>query len=331
LSEESGSAFSDAVANETNPRRHFQVSCTRVNRISAKRVWPTDTFAGKQPREKGLNMKMTMIRLNGGILAAALFCLVAASQAEAAQPLKWHTNLRDAARESQRSQKPMLIEISATWCGYCKKMKETFNDEKIARHVSGCFVPVLIDADENQQLVEAVGADSLPTTVIVSPDFRLLKKITGYYTPRQLDAKLDEICLAKHEVVRRQVVRKDKPIPVRTAKATTPKPAFNGHCLVSLFDNQKLKVCTLDHTTNYRGQLLCFASAKHKQQFDAEPRKYWPAMDGVCSVSLIDQKKPVTGKAIWGAIYHDQLWFFADKASRNKFADSPTTYIPRIK
>jgi YHS domain-containing protein len=330
LSEESGSAFLDAVANKTESRRHFQVSCTRVNRISAKRVWPTDTLAGKQPREKGLNMKMTMIRLNGGILAA-LFCLAVASQAEAGKPLKWHTNLQTAARESQRLQKPMLIEISAVWCGYCKKMKETFNDEKIARHVSGCFVPVLIDADENQRLVEAVGADALPTTVIVSPDFKLLKKITGYYTPRQLDAKLGEICLAKHEVVQGRLARNSAPAPVRTTKATTPKPAFNGHCLVSLFDDQKLKVCTLDHTTRYRGQLLCFASARHKQQFNAEPMKYWPAMDGVCPVTLIDRKKPVTGKAVWGAIYHDRLWFFADKASRNKFADSPAAYIPRIK
>ncbi|MBT4866651.1 MAG: DUF255 domain-containing protein [Planctomycetaceae bacterium] len=276
-------------------------------------------------------MQMTKKRLSGGILVAAMFCLVATNHVEAAKNLQWHTNLQKAAKESKRSQKPMLIEISAVWCGYCKKMKETFNDEKIARHVNGCFVPVMIDADENQRLVEAVGADALPTTVIVSPDFKLLKKITGYYTPRQLDAKLGEICLASHEVVERQVVRKQAPAPVRTAKAITPKPAFNGHCLVSLFDDQKLKVCTLDFTTNYRGQLLCFASAKHKQLFDAQPRKYWPAIDGVCPVNLVDRKKPVTGKAVWGAIYRDRLWFFADKASRNRFADSPAKYMPRVK
>src|SRR5690606_22480607 len=62
------------------------------------------------------------------------------------------------------------------------------------------FVPVEVDADKNPRLVEAVGVEGLPTTVIVSPELRVLKKITGYHPPHELNKQLETICPASYEV-----------------------------------------------------------------------------------------------------------------------------------
>ena len=53
FSAESGEAFPNAVAIETEPQHHFQVSCTRANHNSMKAVWPTDG-SRESSREKGL-------------------------------------------------------------------------------------------------------------------------------------------------------------------------------------------------------------------------------------------------------------------------------------
>lgn len=278
-------------------------------------------------------MQMCWRRFSRGCVLAALICLVSVKSADAAT-LKWHNNLQEAARESQRLQKPMLIEISAVWCTYCKKMKRTFADEQIVRQVNGCFIPVEIDADEHQRLVQAVGADALPTTVIISSDFKLLKKIVGYHTPAQLNRELGEICQAKHDVAVadnsanpvKRAARVKSVTPVKPVKRTTAKPAFDGYCLVSLLDNQKLKQCTGDYKAVYKGRAVYFANGQFKRRFEIDPEKYWPACEGICPVSTADKMETVAGKAAWGAIYHDRLWFFADKASRNKFAASPKEY-----
>lgn len=271
-------------------------------------------------------------RFGCGCVLAALIGLATVNSADAAT-VHWHNNLQEAAKESQRLNKPMLIEISAVWCRYCKKMKRTFADEQIVRQVNGCFIPVEIDADENRRLVAAVGADALPTTVIISSDFKLLKKIVGYHTPAQLNQKLGEICQVKYEVaVAENAVTENSAKPrknvtsVKPVKKTALKPAFDGYCLVSLLDNQKLRQCTDKHTAVYKGRVVYFASDEYKLRFDADPERYWPVHEGICPVTAQDKMQPVAGKAAWGAIYHDRLWFFADKASRNKFAASPKEY-----
>ena len=281
-------------------------------------------------------MQMGWKRFGCGCILAALICLATLNSADAAT-LHWRNNLQEAATESQRLNKPMLIEISASWCHYCKKMKRTFADEQIVRQINGCFIPVEIDADKHQRLVAAVGADALPTTVIISSDFKLLKKIVGYHTPAQLKQKLGEICQVKYDVAVEENAATEniaKPrqhaVSVKPVKKTTPQPAFDRYCLVSLLDNQKLKQCTTEYTAIYKGRVVCFASNQHKRRFEADPEKYWPAHNGICPVTTIDKAEPAFGKAAWGAIYHDRLWFFADKAARNEFAASPREYASAI-
>ena len=109
--------------------------------------------------------------------------------------IQWRDNIQMAALEAQGADKPLLIEFSTTRCGYCKKMqRETFSNEKVISQVKKCFVPVSIDGNAHRRLAEQMGVRSYPTTVIVSPEMKVVAKIIGFRTADQLTVDLTKIC-----------------------------------------------------------------------------------------------------------------------------------------
>lgn len=262
-------------------------------------------------------------RMCVGLLAIATF--IAIENSGRAAKVAWRSNFKRAAQESARVKKPMLLEITADWCGYCHKMlQQTFTNEQVVRHVNGCFIPVSVDADDQKQLVAAIGIEGLPTTVIISPEMKVLKKLTGYHSAAELEKHLGKICrLPRKQVSKRQ--------PARAAVDPKPAPPFQRLCLVSLRDQQKLRSGSTEYSTTYKGAKLVFASAEHQRRFEANPGKYWPAWDGYCAVSGIEEKTKRSGDPQWGAVYRGQMWFFADKTHQQKFLDAPTRFLPKQK
>lgn len=48
------------------------------------------------------------------------------------------------------------------------------------------FVAVEVDADEQRQFIEEMQIQSLPTTLVVSPDLRILKRVQGFQSAGQM-------------------------------------------------------------------------------------------------------------------------------------------------
>lgn len=118
-----------------------------------------------------------------------------AAPAQPLRDLRWHTNRRDAARVAAERKLPMLIQVTADWCGYCRKMeRETFVDPVVVRHLSHCFVPLTVDADRNPQFMAQLGIRSLPTTLIVSPDLKIVRRLEGFQSAPQLTRQLAAFC-----------------------------------------------------------------------------------------------------------------------------------------
>lgn len=104
----------------------------------------------------------------------------------------WETDLQKAGRVARDGGQPMLIRITASWCGYCHKMKaETFANPGIQRDLVRGFVTVELDADKNKELVQRLGIQSLPTTIILTPDMQIAERMEGFRTADQLQAKLN--------------------------------------------------------------------------------------------------------------------------------------------
>ncbi len=183
------------------------------------------------------------------VICVAFCCGVIFQSSVYAGNVPWRTDVRAAAKESAQTKKPMLLKITADWCYYCKKMKKSFEQEKVAKQVNDCFVPVIIDADKHQKLVAAIGIDGLPTTVIITSDYKVLKKITGYKDAKALGRELDKICQVNHikPVVSQQretLVMQEKFVPQQPAPLARPRIAAPRVGSINQFEQAKETIPT---------------------------------------------------------------------------------------
>ena len=105
--------------------------------------------------------------------------------------LTWETDMQTATRIAQETGRPMLVKVTADWCGYCKKMKaETFSNSGIVADLTSTFVAVELNADTNRDLIKRMGVQSLPTILVISPDQQILDKEEGFRSAAQLSQLL---------------------------------------------------------------------------------------------------------------------------------------------
>jgi len=254
------------------------------------------------------------------VIVASLSCLIAGSTK--AGEIQWNKDFKKAAKQSVEQKKPMMVMVSAPWCGYCQQMlKTTFQDEKIVGHVNECFVPVYLNADKNEKWVKQLQVDGLPTTLIISPEMKVVKRLSGYRNAGQLNGQIVQLCNHTKET-----------IPARPVSVTKKsEPVFNGICLVSLRDDGKLVKGDDRWTSTHKGEVVWFASPEHKKRFETDPQSYWPVADGICLVSKQESETPRLGRPVLAMIYADRVWFFADKARQAEFTKNPKPYLTHIR
>lgn len=59
----------------------------------------------------------------------------------------------------------------------------TFQDSRVARKVNGEYVPVHLEAADNQALFRRYGGEAIPLVVWMRPDGSVVKKVVGYLPP----------------------------------------------------------------------------------------------------------------------------------------------------
>lgn len=267
-------------------------------------------------------------------LVATLVLLVMFQSAGSAAELKWGNDLKKAATESKKTGKPILITFTASWCHYCHKLlDETFTDQKVIARVNEYFVPVVLDADENEKAVELLGIEAFPSTVVISPDLNILGRITGFHKAPQMAQHLSPFCKEQKPKLQQAVVKKtpEKQVaqPV-AARMSAPQTAFSGMCLVSMLDDRDLVRGSSKITEEYRGVKLHFASEKHQQAFKAEPAKYWPLADGHCPVASVRNEKETLGAASTAAVYRGRVVLFRSLKHRSTFAENPRGFAESL-
>jgi thioredoxin-related protein/YHS domain-containing protein len=165
-------------------------------------------------------------------MRALLFAFVAMtsiSQTVVAEEIPWSTDIEGSLQQAADSGRPVLMEFTADWCMYCKRMeKTTFVDPRVVSFVNQHYVAVRIDADEHKQLVTDLDIKGLPAILVVSPTLQIIERIPGFQTPEALLAKLNRSSggnrqqVAQNGAANRQA---QQPVVARPASSAAAVPA----------------------------------------------------------------------------------------------------------
>jgi thioredoxin-related protein len=122
------------------------------------------------------------------------------------EAMSWMT-VEQAADKLQHEQRPVLIDLYTSWCGWCKEMdKKTYSNSKVAAYLGEKFYTVKVDAEThtvitwqgrtyayNPQyrsnefaLYLTQGRLEFPTTIIIPPG-DAPQAIPGYLGPKDLE------------------------------------------------------------------------------------------------------------------------------------------------
>ena len=95
----------------------------------------------------------------------------------------------EALLKAKTEKKYIFLDIYASWCGPCKKLKKTtFKDKEVGEYYNKNFINVSIDGESKEGLILAnkYQVTSYPTLLVVDHNGVRKTKATGFMEPRIL-------------------------------------------------------------------------------------------------------------------------------------------------
>lgn len=148
------------------------------------------------------------------VVIVALGAVIGYSQYTPGNNIAWAKDVQAARQQSAETNKPVLMEFSASWCPACNAVKRNvWPDNRVEQFVNSRSVPLAVDVDQQQQLSAAYRINPIPAFIMTDSTGRELVRAEGY-----LDA---DGVIALVESAEREMARNAK----GDAAATSTPPA----------------------------------------------------------------------------------------------------------
>lgn len=96
---------------------------------------------------------------------------------------------QEALEKAKAENKPIFLDIYATWCGPCKMLKKhTFSDKEVGNYYNANYINIAIDGEtkEGRELANKYGIQGYPTLIILDNKGKQLSKQVGFVEPHIL-------------------------------------------------------------------------------------------------------------------------------------------------
>lgn len=104
---------------------------------------------------------------------------------------KWFDNLTEALEVAKRTNKIVMVDFNAVWCGPCQKMKAEVFPLPEFKAYGKKMVFCEVDVDHNPALASKYGASAIPAIRFLKPDGSIVHKFEGYGNPAQVFGEMD--------------------------------------------------------------------------------------------------------------------------------------------
>ncbi len=105
---------------------------------------------------------------------------------------KWHYNLDEALSAAQLSDRVIMVDFMASWCGPCKMMDAEVFQSAPFKDKAKDFVLAKIDVDEQTAVAGKYGVTAMPTVKFLRADGSVLHEFVGYGGPAHVLGEMDK-------------------------------------------------------------------------------------------------------------------------------------------
>jgi thioredoxin-like negative regulator of GroEL len=129
--------------------------------------------------KKGCAAPGTWKRALAGCLLAFLFAALSHAAA-APQSIPWITDYTAALEQAKTESKPVLVDFTAAWCTWCKRLDDDVYADASAVNALKDFVCVKVDVDQHPNVALAYNVQTMPRMVVLNVYGEIIGDVTGY-------------------------------------------------------------------------------------------------------------------------------------------------------